>query len=194
MPPIRDRSPHDRRPAKSLADRIATSTTRLILIAVVAGGLLTIAWNLRGIGPSDSDESPLNQTDLVAPVDDLLREGFPVSQVLVKGDEAAARAAVVKIGREKMGEAALKVVALQKVPPPARTTDDAFAGSTELANDPDGKWSIRQLDDLRRLIIGLAMAGPQPTVVFWGGYDETAPGEWTTWTMLLPLPESEELK
>src|SRR5436190_8978584 len=190
MPPTRDRSPHDSRPPRSLADRLATSTTRLILIAIVAGGLLTIALNLRGAGSPDSDE-PLNQTDLVAPVDDLLREGFPVSQVLVKGDEAAARAAIVKIGREKMGEAAMKIVALQKGLPPALKTEDPFARSTELASDPDGKWSIRQMQDLRRLILGLAMTGPQPTVVFWGGYDETGPGEWNTWTMLLPLPESE---
>jgi hypothetical protein len=191
MPPIRDRSPHDSRPAKSLADRLATSTTRLILIAIVAGGLLTIALNLRGTGRLDSVEPPLTQTDLVAPADDLLREGFPVSQVLVKGDEAAARAAVIKIGREKIGEAAMKIVDLQKGLPPAQKIEDPFAGSTELASDPDGKWSIRQMQDLRRLIIGLAMAGPQPTVVFWGGYDETGPGEWNTWTMLLPLPESE---
>jgi hypothetical protein len=193
MPPIPDQSPQDRRPAKSLGDRLATSTTRLIFIAIVAGGLLTIALNLRGTGSLDSEEPPLNQTDLVAPVDDLLREGFRVSQVVVKGEEAAARAKVVKIGRESIGEAAAKVVALAKGLPPAADTQDPFAGSRELARDPEGRWSIRQLEEFRR-IIGVAMAGPQPTVVFWGGYDETGPGEWTVWTMLLPLPESEELR
>ena len=38
---------------------------------------------------TDSDE-PFNSSDEVAPVDALLREGFPVTQEVVKGDEAAA--------------------------------------------------------------------------------------------------------
>jgi hypothetical protein len=172
----------------SLAHRLATSTTRLILIAIVAGGLLTIALNLRRLGPADSDQ-PFNSPDEVAPVEALLREGFPVAQEVVKGDEATARAAVVRAGRKKMSEAASKVVALQTRKGPVPDVDNPFRDSIELAKDPDGEWSIRQIQDLRRMIIGVALAGPEPTVVFWGGYDETGPGEWTTWTMLLPLPE-----
>jgi hypothetical protein len=172
----------------SLAHRLATSTTRLILIAIVAGGLLTVALNLRPLGPADSDE-PFNSSDGVAPVDALLREGFPVAQEVVTGDEAAARAAVIRAGREKMSEAASKVVALQTRKGPVPEADTPLGDTIELAQDPEGKWSIRQIQDLRRMIIGVATAGPEPTIVFWGGYDETGPGEWTTWTMLLPLPE-----
>ena len=36
-------SPHDQKPPKTLAERVAASTTRLILIAIVSGGLLTAA-------------------------------------------------------------------------------------------------------------------------------------------------------
>jgi len=186
--PISGQSPHEQRPQPSLADRLANSTTRLILIAIVAGGLLTVALNLRRPGMADSD-GPLNQTDVVAPIDDFLREGFPVAREIVKGDEAAAREAVVRTGRAKIGDAAAKVVALQADPKSVPKTEDPFADTVELASDPDGKWSIRQMQDLRRMILGWATAGPEPTVVFWGGYDETGPGEWTTWTMLLPLPE-----
>jgi hypothetical protein len=186
--PIPDQSPRELRPQPSLADRLATSTTRLILIAIVAGGLLTVALNLRKPDSADSD-GPLNQTDVVAPIDDLLREGFPVAREIVKGDEAAANEAIVRTGRVKMGEAAARVVALQAGLKSVPKTERPFADTIELAGDPDGKWSIRQMQDLPRMIVGVATAGPEPTVVFWGGYDETGPGEWTTWTMLLPLPE-----
>jgi hypothetical protein len=181
-------SPHDQKPPKTLAERVAASTTRLILIAIVAGGLLTAALNLRRPDLPDSDD-PLNQSDLVAPVDDLLREGFPVVREIVKGDEAAARAAVVRVGRAKMGDAAARVATLQTGLKAVPKEENPLADTVELASDPDGKWSIRQMQDLRRIILGIATAGPEPTIVFWGGYDETGPGEWTTWTMLLPLPE-----
>jgi hypothetical protein len=181
-------SPHEEKPPVSPADRLTRSTTRLILIAIVAGGLLTVALNLQRPDLPDSDD-PLNLPDEVAPVDHFLSESFPVAREIVKGDEAAARQAVVRIGRKRMTAAAEKVVALRTRKGPVARAESPFEGSLELASDPGGKWTIRQIQDLRRIIIGVATAGPEPTVVFWGGYDETGPGEWTAWTMLLPLPE-----
>jgi len=176
----------DERPP--LAERVASGTTRLILIAIVAGGLLTVAVNLGRMRSSEND-APLTDTDAVALPDDLIREGFPVTHRVINGDEAAARDAVVQTCREKIDDAARRVVSLQTRANPAVPPDEPFENAVELDRDPGGKWSIHQLQDLRRLIVGVGRAGSEPTILFWGGYDETGPGQWTTWTMLLPLPE-----
>jgi hypothetical protein len=126
---------------------------------------------------------------VVAPIDQFLSESFPVAREIVTGDEAAAREALVRRAREKMTAAAATLDTLPSDQRPAAGAHDPFADTVELAGDPAEKWTIRQLKDLPRMIIGVATSGPEPAVVFWGGYDETGPGEWTTWTMLLPLPE-----
>lgn len=186
--PISSGSPDEQRPSPALADRVTASTTRLILIAIVAGGLLTAALNLRRPGTGDSDE-PLNPSVAVAPIDHFLSEGLPVGREIVRGDEAAARAAVVRLGRAKIAAAVKGMNSLRTSQKPVAEAIDPLEDTVELASDPGGKWSIRQLQDLRRMIIGVSLAGPEPTVLFWGGYDETGPDEWTVWTVLLPVTE-----
>jgi len=169
---------------------MADATTRLILIAIVAGGLLTVILNISRLRSLHDSDEPSNQPDDVAPVEDLLREGFPVQQAVVRGDEDAARAAVVEVGQKMMPDAAHRVAGMQKRngAAPAKPAEP-FESALELARGADGSWRILQMRDLKPMIIGVVHAGPEPTIVFWGGYDVTGPGEWSTWTMLLPLPE-----
>jgi len=187
-PQLPDRSPDEHRTPVNLAGRVATATSRLILIAIVVGGLLTVALNLRHTGPSDF-AGPLNQPAVVAPGDALVQHKLPLSQWVVAGDEAAARNAVIRNGRERIGDH-IRTLGTSPVDGASGLEEgNPFADAVELARDGDGTWSIVQSQDLPRRVLGLSLAGGEPTVVFWGGYDETGPGEWTTWTMLLPRPE-----
>jgi hypothetical protein len=154
----------------------------------VAGGLLTVALNLRKPGLADPDD-PLNLTDGVAPTGHFLLDDLPVAREVIKGNEVAAREAVLRIGREKIAAAVEKLNGLPTHKKPAAGATNPLDESVELVADSDGKWSIRQLQDLPRMIIGLALTEPDPTVMFWGSYDETGPGEWSVWTMLVPPPE-----
>ncbi|HVJ86022.1 MAG TPA: hypothetical protein VM452_10290, partial [Caulifigura sp.] len=170
--------------------RVSDGTTRLILVAIVAGGLLTAGLNLWRFRESSASDDPPALSDDVAPEDDLLNEGLPVVRKTVQGDEAAARAAVVQAFRVKIDEAAKQVAEFQARSAVKAPANEPFEDAVELARDPDGKWLIYQVQDVRRMIVGVVRAGPAPTILFWGGYDETAPGSWATWTMQLPLPEN----
>ncbi len=174
----------------SLGQRLSDGTTRLILVAIVAGGLLTAGLNLWRFRESSASDDPPALSDDVAPEVDLLNEGFPVVRKTVQGDEAAARDAVVRDFRAKIDEAAKQVADFQTRSAVKAPAEEPFENSVELARDPGGKWSIHQVQDLRRMIVGVVRGGPAATVLFWGGYDETAPGSWATWTMQLPLPEN----
>ncbi|QDT57394.1 hypothetical protein Pan44_54630 [Caulifigura coniformis] len=168
-----------------LAGRVATATTRLILIAIVAGGLVTVAmnlWQMRSTG----NALPSTTSDTVAPLNDLLRDTLPVVQDRVRGSEAAARDAVVNKIRDQIAAAVSEVASRTGA---VETKDDPFRDAIELARDPGGVWSVHQLQEVGRRIVGVARSGREPAVLFWGGYDEAGPGEWTTWIMQLPLPK-----
>src|SRR5437868_2231827 len=75
----------------ALAARVASATTRLIVIAIVAGGLLTAAMNLWEPGLPVAGATGPTSTDAVARADESPLGGLPVAYRQVQGDEAAAR-------------------------------------------------------------------------------------------------------
>jgi len=168
-----------------LAKRVATATTRLILIAIVAGGLFSVALNVWWMRRAETEGSSA-ASGMVAPLDDLLQKSLPVIWNRVQGDEGAARNAVVHKIRAGITTA---VSGVQTRNHSVEAQDDPFKNAVELARDPLGLWSVHQIEDVRSKIVGVMRTGPEPTVLFWGGYDETGPGEWTTWTMQLPSPK-----
>lgn len=190
MSPLHPAGPNaaEHRPARSIAVRIANATTRLILLAIVAGGLVTVVLNISQLRSAADSDVPSTEPDEVAPPD-LLPPGFPLARAVVRGDEAAARDAIVRVGREKLSSEAERIAAMPNPEAAAADHADPFAGALELAADANGKWRILETRDLKRIIIGVLHIAPDPAIVFWGGYDQTGPGEWSTWTMQLPLPE-----
>ncbi len=172
----------------SVARRVASGTTRLILIAIVVGGLLSVALNLWEPGYGGGHDH-LIVTGSVAPIDEALRNEFPIGREIVRGNAASARDVVVRRCRESLST---DEVPTNDMPAPGDApaiSQEYFQNTTELARAENGQWSIHQLADLPQRIIGVRWTSPEPTIRCWGGYDETGPGQWTIWTMRLPLPQ-----
>ncbi len=181
------RSSLENKPRPNAAQRLASITTRLILLAVIAGGWLTVANNLWNLRPTDADDA-LTRQDAVAPDELPLQAGLPLHRRLIRGTEAAAREALVEAGRHFLEQARHGLAEWPPAQAPSSAPAEPFENAVELARDPLDQWTIHELQEPRRLVVGVAHSGRGPTIVFWGGYDETGPDEWTTWTMLLPLP------
>jgi hypothetical protein len=173
---------------ETLAQQVATSTTRLIVIAVLGGGLLAAAINLSE--PLTDHAPPLIQTDAAAPLDDLLREGFPIVQEAVEGTEDNARQALVDRIQGRLATAVQTHESLGTAAPRS-ALPSGLDGMTELATDVQGRWVVCRLDETPRLVLGVSLAGREPTVVVWGGYDERQPAKWNVWTMTPPAGASE---
>lgn len=183
-------NPIGSRPARSLAERLASATTRLIVIALVAGGLLTAALNLWEPGLALTTATGPTESGAVALSGESPFAGLPVSDRHFQGDEAAARDLTVGICRAAL-TANIERFPMARLPDDPKRWADSFNADdwTELDRDAAHRWSIHQMPDVPRRIVGVSRRAGESLICCWGGYDQTGPDQWTVWTMRLPQPE-----
>lgn len=164
-----------RRDRSWLSGVVVRRTTDLLLIAIVAGGLLTAAFNL---APDTSIHTaqirqPGSQAGLLP---DILEEPAALSALHGRetiGDEQAAWDALV----QDLKLAASSAVPIESTFDPEMAQD--IANWTLIAADADAKWSIRRPPELPRMAVAVSEQDGNPLICAWGMIRSTGEGTWS---------------
>jgi len=164
-----------RRDRSWLSGVIVRRTTDLLCIAIVAGGLLTAAFNL---APDTSNSaSQFRQPGSQAgSLPDALKEPAALSALHWReaiGDEQAAWNALIED---------LKLAATSPAPtaaPPGPETAEDLEDWTLIAADADAKWSVRKPPDLPRIAVAVSERDGNPLICAWGMIRSTGEGAWS---------------
>jgi hypothetical protein len=158
-----------------LKSTIAGRTTDLLCIAIVAGGLLTAASNLRPDAPSDfSNSIDVASREVFAA--ELPVDGDPLSAIRWKsvvGDENAAWIALI----EELRPAARSDLSVT-LPVDDPSTDDLVTWPVVTADDA-AKWSIRRPPGLPRMAVAVSERGGDPLICAWGLIRSSGEGRWS---------------
>ena len=185
-----------------LSRSIARRTTDLISIAIVIGGLLSVTLALWLPAQDPSINAPLPDDDTAMAFAG--SPGFPIRQRTVRGDEAAARSAMIgelrgvfrqadRIPSSRSAPAREQVVpAGPQITQPLSSDFESgsdFRDWPVLARDDADQWTIRVSPDTPHVAIGISNRGRNSLISCWGVIRRISTDQWLVWVAKAPETE-----